>query len=261
MTSSSSLYHRAETAFAEGDIERALGLAEQVPPDAEEATDAAALRAECHAELGNWDKADQIADEVLREDPEWATGYLVRGLSAVASGEIAQGKTFFQQGWKADDTLGEIAFMLSIIADFEGDFVAADNWLLKAHGADHDFPKPLHIETAVLDEFLLLVVDNYDGKTLDSLEESRFRIAPMPDAKDLQEGVSLDAGYKLESLDPENDPPAFALTFFQRNLERGVRHKGELKKRLGQVLDEVLGELVEAVEKTFSPDQDNEDDR
>ncbi len=252
-------YRDAETAFAEGRYDDALEACRSIPENAEEWLDAQALTAECQVELADWAQADRTAAMVLEKDALWGTGYLIRGLAALERNQVDEAERLLARGWEIDDTIAEIAWLQSVIADFHGRFEEGDDWQTRAHTLDRDFAAPFHTDAATVDSMLLAVVDDYDDATLDTLDESRFRVAPMPSPADLREDVTLESAYRLESVDAEGDPPSISLTLYQRNLERGAKHKGELKRRIADVLDEALSVLAEAVEEAEGRSDEEEE--
>jgi tetratricopeptide (TPR) repeat protein len=248
-SSAQSTYVRAAAAYEQGDLATALELSETVPADAPDALDAAALAAECLAELGEWETASLKATEILALDPEWPTGYFIHGLAASRKGDLKTAARAFERAWEMDATLADAAFLRSAVADMEGHGAEADQWLAKAHAADSDYAAPRHIPTADVDTLLLHVVDEYDDQTLDTLDESRFRIVDMPDRSELREGVFIEAWGNLTEFDPSGDPPTLSLTFYQRNLERGAKDDAEIRERIRETLAEALGLLAESVEE------------
>lgn len=241
-----SAYAQAEKELLAGDPEKALAFCAEVPAGHKDALDAAALAAECLAELGRWEEADARAATILREDPQWAVGHLIRGLAAIEDGDYVSAAKKLLRAWDEDDELFEAAVALAALADFEAHYEEADEWLRKAHDADDEQAGPFHVDAASLDELLLEVIDEYEGESEAVLEESRFRILPMPSKADLKRGASLTGAFRIDELDPEGDPPSFGLTIYQRNLERGLRSKTGLKTALDEAVTTALSAVSEA---------------
>jgi tetratricopeptide (TPR) repeat protein len=207
------------------------------------------LTAECLVELGRWEEADAKAAEVLHTDPEWTTGRFIRALAAMQQGRLDDAREGFAAAYKADKTLAEAAHFLSVLADFEDDRESASRWADKA-----DYPEPsgkLPATVAEFDDLLLEVVADYDDTTADTLDESRFRVVPMPSAAEMRDGdTTVDSWSRLDELDPEGDPPTFGLTLYFRNIVRGAVSTEEVKERLSQLVDDALLVLSEAARES-----------
>jgi tetratricopeptide (TPR) repeat protein len=237
-------YRRAEKAFADGDVEEALQFCEKVEPKSADRLDAEALAVECLAELGRWEEADERAAMILKEDDEWPTGHLVRGLAAIENANSKEAEKHLKRAFALDATLGEAAIMLAALCDFRGAYDDADRWLKKAHKAEPDIEGPTRLTPADLDEILVAVVEDYPTQTARTLEESRFRVRPMPSAAELKRGVSLTQMALIEEIDPEGDPPTFAMTLFQRNLEREAADEEAVAEAIEAEIENALTVLA-----------------
>lgn len=243
------LLAQAEEALDAGKAKEALALAEKVPSDAPDAIDAKALAVECLAELGRWLEAGARAAAVLREDPAWPTGHLIAGLAAIETGRIAEATPHLLEALKLDESLTEAAEGLAVTSDFEGRYHDADRWMGVARQSDAGEPVPFHVDAQALDDLLLEAVEDMPEHAIETLDESRFRVLPMPTAADLKAGTPLTATYRIEELDPEGDPPSMALVLYQRNLEREAGDRKGLEDAVADAIIEALEVLAAAAAK------------
>ena len=249
MADKKSIYAQAAEALEAGKPQQALALCEQVPAGNADAVNARALEAECLAELGRWSEADETAANVLAEDDQWATGYLIRGLAAAERHDIKKAEGFLKQAWKFDNELDDAAYTLSVLADFEGKFAEGDQWLIRAAESGGIKRAPVHLSAAAFDNLLIESVDTFPGQSAQSLDESRFRVLAMPLPRQLKKGAALGDSYYIDELDPEGDPPVFRLTFFQRNLERDCENPADVRKGIDEAIQAALSELTAGIPK------------
>lgn len=242
-------YRKAELALDKGKPAEALALCEKVPANSPDALNAAALAAECLAELGRWDEADARATAILKEDEAWAMGHLIRGLAAVERRKWSPAAAHLETAFKTDNTLAEAAVLRATLADFKGDAKAADLWMAAARKADKSIQGPTRMSAEDLDALLLEVIDDFPKQTTATLDESRFRIVPMPTDADLKAGTALSATSRVEDLDPEGDPPTLGLTFYQRNLEREAGSIDDIADAMEADVEAALAALAEAVKR------------
>lgn len=242
-------YLQAEKALDAGKPKEALALAEQVPGDSPDALEARALAVECLAELGRWDDAKERAAAVLREDPEWAVGYLVTGLAAIEQARPLDAVKPLERAVALDASLSEASAALAAVYDFLGKYAEADRALAAARKADPEIPAPARVSAMELDDVLLAAVEDADEQTGATLDESRFRVLPMPSSGDLKNGTPLTASYRIEELDPEGDPPSMAVVLYQRNLEREAGDRPGLEAAVNEAIVEALEVLAAAAEQ------------
>jgi tetratricopeptide (TPR) repeat protein len=250
------LYKKAEKALEGGNPEEALAICQKITND----VDAAALAVECLAELGRWPEAEKAAARVLGEDPQWATGYLVQGFAAIERADRKAAKALLEKAWKEDATLVDAPLTLSTLADLEGDFKQGDHWLELARKEDGEIPAPFHLNAVAFDELLLEAVDQFPKNSSDTLDESHFRVVPMPSAQDIANGTGIGDGWRIEDLDPAGDPPTFSLTFFQRNLERGAAAPQDISSQIEEAITEALSDLAELAQKMEDEDDGGNED-
>lgn len=243
-------YRKAEQALDKGKPAEALALCEKVSANSPDALNAAALAVECLAELGRWEDADARAAAVLKEDPEWATGHLIRGLAAIERRKWKDAVEHLESALDHDKTLAEAAVLRATIADFKGDTKAADQWMAAAKKADKSIQGPTRMSAEDLDALLLEVIEDFPKQTMATLDESRFRIVPMPTEADLKTGTALSATSRVEDLDPEGDPPTVSVTFYQRNLEREAGELDDIADAMEADVEAALGALAQAVKKS-----------
>lgn len=253
--SGNELYKKAEKALENGYPEMALEICAKLPDD----VDAKALAVEILAELGRWPEAEKAAAIVLEEDPQWATGYLVLGFAAIERVDLKAAQLLLERAWKEDQNLVDAPLTLAAMADFAGDFAGGDKWVEKARKADSTVPPPLHLNAVSFDELLLQVVDQFGEKSSDTLDESHFRVLPMPSPSDVAQGTGIGDAWRIEDLDPEGDPPTFSLTLYQRNMERGASSPTDVASLLDEALTEAMSQLSELAEKADGEEPDDDD--
>ncbi len=249
------LYKKAEQALENGYPEMALEICAKIPDN----VDAKALAVEILAELGRWPEAEKAAAEVLAEDPEWATGYLVLGFAAIERVDLKAAQLLLERAFKEDQNLVDAPLTLAAMADFAGDFTGGDQWVEKARKADPSIPAPIHLNAVAFDELLLQVVDQFEEQSSETLDESHFRVLPMPSPSDIANGTGIGDSWRIEDLDPEGDPPSFSLTLFQRNLERAASSPADIASLIDEALTEALSELSVLAEKIDGEEPDDDD--
>lgn len=248
---------RAWSALDEGRASDALEALEELDPDWPERWIPEALAC---IELGNLRRAHGLIEHARAlsqesgdsegDDPDllWARAEL-----ALREWNLEEAERLFRV-LRARDENAATLDRLALLADLRGEFEAADAMLAQAHALDPAAPLPPRCTAEEFEEVVEQAVGSLPKEFRAPLETTEVVVEPVPsewmiDRED-PAGTPPDllglfvGASELEKGEPTGDLLPRRILLFQRNIERAVRTREELKEQIRVTLYHEIGHLL-----------------